>query len=82
MDRSPNQSRIDRMVRECDTFSVPALLLMAACATLVLLVALCDPSAEPIDARSEHVSRLRPAAGERGPGDAGAEFTPATACRP
>jgi len=51
MDRSPNQSRIDRMVRECDIFSVPALLLMAACATLVLLVALCDPSAEAIDAR-------------------------------
>lgn len=51
MNRNPNQLRIARMERECDVSCVPAVLLMAGCATLVLALALDDLQREPVAAQ-------------------------------
>lgn len=46
MNRNPNQLRIARLSFECDVSCVPARLLLAGCAALVLVLALDDVQSE------------------------------------
>ncbi len=51
MNLNPNQLRLARMERECDVSCVPALLLLAGCATMILVLAIGNLQPEAVTAR-------------------------------
>lgn len=53
MDRNPSQLRIARLQCECDVSCVPPMLLLAACSTLVVVLALGDLGLEQPERQAE-----------------------------
>jgi len=53
MDRNPSQLRIARLQCECDVSCVPPLLLLAACSTLVAVLAFGDLRREEPERQAE-----------------------------